>query len=82
MLFTLGSAIINAFPLTELNNIILGVKSLSANEQIYIKANYDGRVIFNMFIQMLVYPIWCNSMIATVLVEYKNFKETKKDGQL
>ena len=78
MVFTLGSAIINALPLTELNEIILGVKSLSANERIYLKANYDGRVIFNMLIQMLVYPIWCNSMIATVLLEYRNYKNMKR----
>lgn len=78
LIYTIASAIVNALPLSFLNNqLILSLHM--ANEDIsYFNNNYDGRTLINVFIQLVTYPIWCNAMIATVIGELKAYKRKNK----
>jgi len=78
LIYTIGSAIVNAVPLSSLNNLLIQYLQMNANDIIYFNKNYDGRILINVLLQIITYPIWCNTMIATVAGEIKQYKTNQK----
>ncbi len=78
LIYTLGSAIVNAVPLSSLNSLLIQNLHMNTYDVIYFNKNYDGRILINVLIQIITYPIWCNTMIATVVGEIKQYKTNRK----
>lgn len=74
LIYTVGSAIVNALPLSSLNSQLILFLHMTNEDISYFNKNYDGRTLINVFIQIVTYPIWCNTMIATVTGELKAYR--------
>lgn len=72
LVYTIASSALNFIPLTVLNDFVC--RYISAEDIEYFMKNYDGRTFLNLFVQFITYPVWVVSMVGTVIIELKVYK--------
>ncbi|MBS5799108.1 MAG: hypothetical protein KID02_05005 [Clostridiales bacterium] len=78
IMYMVLTTIINFIPLNTCTLLILDFFKRDI-ELINILENYDIRIIANIFIQLITYPIWLASLIGTTAVEGREYLKHKTD---